>query len=277
VQLWSAEAQLHPETSPERAEIGHDIATAQKAAELAESRAGHLRVIDDLRQQWSASVEHQRLAYEKAGDELARRGLDRDPAQPEIDQLGLFEIIVSTAATAADRQIAQGQLQLDLPEANESDPVTVTRTASQTETERPSEQLTGQHTTEADPDQATLFVAEPASSDLAAAQPLRTIENGTTSREVDPLTRQTEIDEQASPTISEARRQAEISAELRAGRDLRSHTTTWEHDLTDNEAEAQVARTRRNNDPGLNLGIDDSLTLEQDSQSRSIRRGISFS
>jgi hypothetical protein len=275
VLLWSAEAQLYPEGTAERDQIDDDVRTAQQAAELAESRAGHLQVIEDLRQQWSVSVAHQRLANEKAGEELGRRGLDRDRTLPVTEQLGLFEVTEAEATTLANRQIANGQLPLNFGEPLEDVPITVARTVSERAIEGIG-QIVDRRLDEVDPDQHVLFSAQAASTELAAAQPLRATENDNApARASQQSAARPDAATQTAATVGEARRHAEISAELRAGRDLRSQTTTWEHDLAATEAQSRAARARR--DDSAEIGIDETLAAERDTQRQSISSGAALS
>lgn len=266
-QLWRAEAVTYPDGSAEREQAEVDARTAEQAARLAEARAEQLQLIHERRAEWSGSVVAAQTAYEKAGEELERRGLGRDPQRVTEEQPGLFEVLEhGSTTTAGDRN----QLELELEgESLRREPVTVTR-VDVARTEDP--QLPDTLELTEDPNQRRLFAAEPDSSAIAGAQPLRA-EVGADrdpSRQHPARARETSAG-QSAVTLAEARRQAEISADLRAGRDLRAQTRRWEHDQQDREVETLAARTRRDRDDEQGHDLEHALTAREDGPGRSLR------
>jgi conjugative relaxase-like TrwC/TraI family protein len=89
-ELWAAEAQLLPPSSPERARADADVLNAQQLAATYGARVEMLQTIDTARRQWHQDTEALRTRYEHAGDELTRRALPRDLAPKPAEQLHLF-------------------------------------------------------------------------------------------------------------------------------------------------------------------------------------------
>jgi hypothetical protein len=84
--IWRAEADLTPPNSEERDLTEHAITTAEKHRCIADARAEALERVQAVRTDW---VDRTRDLQERAGfagDELERRGLDRDTAAPVGEQ-----------------------------------------------------------------------------------------------------------------------------------------------------------------------------------------------
>jgi conjugative relaxase-like TrwC/TraI family protein len=255
VVLWRADAQLHEVGSPQRERIEADIAAAEQAATSSDARAQHLQAIHGARADWTRESEPARIRHEKAGEELERRGLDRDLAPVVVEQSALFEAIVPDPTTATrERDENQESLDLDLDSASRDeamDPITVTREPQHRGQARDQQEHTLDPDQVIDEAQEVLFTAIPRAEDLAAAEPLRTVVAA------DPA-----LEDGLGPvTVGEARRQAEISTAARLGRGVCGRDVReWELDLDDAEAAANAARSGRDLDDALAHTLGHTLT-----------------
>jgi hypothetical protein len=276
--LWRAEAEQLPAQSPERAIAEADVAAAEELAGRYDARVEHLVVIAERRDQWHQDTEEVRTRHVRAGEELTRRGLAADPGAEVGEQAALFEVIEpedeQPERTCGPRTERQGvdtdqlPLELDLRDGAElgrddeaDEPVTVTRAPAPVEPgprapRRPSataqtrqeieEALAAEHGQvhdvdapgpETDPDQGELFPARARAEDVAAAQPLRETAAPITDPDNSPV------------SVGQARRQAEISSELRAERErwigVLEPAHAWAADRDDTAAESLAAHQRR--------------------------------
>ena len=90
--IWRAGLDRHPDGSPERELAERDLAAAEQLAAVSAARVEALERIQAVRTDW---LDRNRELQERAafaGDELERRGLDRDTAAPIGEQQELFTI-----------------------------------------------------------------------------------------------------------------------------------------------------------------------------------------
>ena len=123
--IWRAGLDQHPVGSEERDLAERDVAAAEQLAAVSAARVDALERIQAVRTDW---LERSRELQERAtfaGDELERRGLDRDTAAPIGEQQELLTIAdgsgaesdADAARTAARvRNLDPAQHQLDLDE-----------------------------------------------------------------------------------------------------------------------------------------------------------------
>ncbi len=275
VVLWRAEAQMHEVGSPQRERVEADIVAAERAATSSDARAEHLQTIHGARAEWAREAEATRIRHEKAGEELQRRGLEREITPAAVEQPGLFDVVEPDSSTrsqarGADRDEHQQTLELDLdgghlagrPEAVE--PVTVTRGPQRREQVGDQREHTLDTEAEATEEQEVLFEAIPRAEDLAAAEPLR----AEAPAQVDPS------DELGPVTVGEARRQAEISTALRAGRRVSARDVTeWELDLDEADEARNSARAGRERDDEPAHNLEQSLRRKSGPE---LSRGMSW-
>jgi conjugative relaxase-like TrwC/TraI family protein len=116
VVIWRAGLEQHPAGSTERDQHERDLAAAEQLAAVHAARAEQLAALHTQRQQWHTATHGQRDAAALAGDELERRGLNRDPvAVAAGEQEALFEITESDPRqTRRERAIDEAQLALPL-------------------------------------------------------------------------------------------------------------------------------------------------------------------
>ena len=90
--IWRASVDRHPAGSPEREVDERDLAAAERLAAVSAARVEALERIQAVRTDWFERHRelHERAAF--AGDELERRGLDRDPAAIIGEQQELFRL-----------------------------------------------------------------------------------------------------------------------------------------------------------------------------------------
>nr|WP_239028453.1 MobF family relaxase [Pseudonocardia acidicola] len=285
--LWRAEAEQLAAGSPERAQADADLAQAEQLADLYAARAEHLAAINTARDQWFRDAAPARTRYEMAGDELVRRGLPRDPQPTVGEQTELFGVVEpdETPARQRGRDVepndTQLRLDLDLDRGDETvadEPVVVVRAPAQgepapgQEAGRDQHEHTGPRPTRSaqdlddeslrrevvDENQVEFFAAAPAVADVAAAGPLRGEPGAVTAPE---------HGAGAGPvTVGEARRQAKISAALRAARGQDPEPTgrvqDWEIDR--DQAADQRADAHRSRDHGEAPDRSRELTLDRD-------------
>ena len=106
--IWRAGLDQDPVGSPERELAERDVAAAEHLAAVSAARVEALERIQDVRTDW---LERTRDVQERAafaGDELERRGLDRDTADPVGEQQELFTIGNGEPAADADAEVAAG-------------------------------------------------------------------------------------------------------------------------------------------------------------------------
>ena len=106
--IWRAGLDQDPVGSPERELAERDVAAAEHLAAVAAARVEALERIQDVRTDWLDRTRdvQERAAF--AGDELERRGLDRDTADPVGEQQELFTIGNGEPAAVADADVVAG-------------------------------------------------------------------------------------------------------------------------------------------------------------------------
>ena len=90
--IWRAGLDRDPVGSPERELAERDVAAAEHLAAVAAARVEALERIQDVRTDWLDRTRELQERAAFAGDELERRGLDRDTAAPVGEQQELFTI-----------------------------------------------------------------------------------------------------------------------------------------------------------------------------------------
>ena len=90
--IWRAGLDQDPVGSPERELAERDVAAAEHLAAVAAARVEALERIQDVRTDWLDRTREVQERAAFAGDELERRGLDRDTADPVGEQQELFTI-----------------------------------------------------------------------------------------------------------------------------------------------------------------------------------------
>ena len=140
--IWRAGLDQHPVGSAERDLAERDVAAAEQLAAVSAARVDALERIQAVRTDW---LERNRELQERAtfaGDELERRGLDRDTAAPVGEQQELFTIAdgsgaesdADAARTAAGvRNLDPAQHQLDLDEVPRAVPAAASTGREDTE------------------------------------------------------------------------------------------------------------------------------------------------
>ena len=109
--IWRAGLDRHPDGSPDRELAERDLAAAEQLAAVSAARVDALERIQAVRTDW---LDRNRELQERAafaGDELERRGLDRDTAAPIGEQQELFTI----ADTAPDPTRPEPDADADCP------------------------------------------------------------------------------------------------------------------------------------------------------------------
>jgi hypothetical protein len=270
--MWRAGPDRHPVGSAERELAERDLAAAEQLATVSAARVEALERVQAVRTDW---LDRNRELQERAafaGDELERRGLDRDrdTAAPIGEQQELFTTDADDAAATTARGVrgvdsVQHQLDLDgvprtVPAAastrredtehNTSSTAgsavgrgsdataddaqrraAATRGAAAKPAEQPGTPPDGyaelfaeaERAANREREQPTLFDAQPTPTDVAAAQPLHIDDTsgGRTGAGVEHTEDGSTADDSAL-TVSQATRQAEIIAELRAELDARA-------------------------------------------------------
>ena len=100
--IWRAGLDRHPDGSPDRELAERDLAAAEQLAAVSAARVEALERIQAVRTDW---LDRNRELQERAafaGDELERRGLDRDTAAPVGEQQELFTITDTAPDTEPD-------------------------------------------------------------------------------------------------------------------------------------------------------------------------------
>ena len=90
--IWRAGLDQDPVGSPERELAERDVAAAEHLAAVSAARVEALERIQDVRTDWLDRTREVQERAAFAGDELERRGLDRDTADPVGEQQELFTI-----------------------------------------------------------------------------------------------------------------------------------------------------------------------------------------
>ncbi|HEY1971798.1 MAG TPA: hypothetical protein VGH89_27835, partial [Pseudonocardia sp.] len=204
--LWQAEAQQLTPGTPERATADADVTAAQHLAARYDARIEHLQVIATARERWHHNTEHLRARHILAGEELTRRGLSPQPSATLGEQTTLFrptEHDTPTGTAATPQPLGRGQPRPSAPE-HATEAIETALATTHTTIHRVTDAGTG-----TDLAQGTLFAALPQPTDIAAAEPLR--------EPAAPPDPRTGTD--TPVTLAQARRHAEITAELRAQRD----------------------------------------------------------
>jgi conjugative relaxase-like TrwC/TraI family protein len=204
--LWKAEAEQLPPNTDQRALAKADVTAAEHLAARYDARVEHLEVIAAAREHWHHNTETLRTRHHLAGQELARRGLPTEPVVDLGEQTALFDIAEPAEPDPSIRPQAATVRRQRPPSltAQAEAAVETALAATQAALHRIAEHGIG-----IDPHQVALFAASPDPADIAAAEPLREPEA--------PL--EGAPNEPQLVTLGQARRHAEISAELRAERD----------------------------------------------------------
>lgn len=220
--IWRAGLDRHPPGSPERALADRDVAAAEHLAAVSAARVDALERVQAVRSDWLER--HTELAERAsfAGDELERRGLNRDTATPRGEQQHLFAV-APTDAPAKDVSSAPVR-----PRGEHAVPDGYTGYV--TGTERAAERI-GQ--------QPALFDLAPSPDALAHVQPLHTetvdrhapsASDDHTAIDSDTRGRARESLDQAARddvlTVAQAGRTAAVIAALRAEIDARASAAT---------------------------------------------------
>jgi len=100
--IWRAGLDQHPVGSPERQLVERDVAAAEQLAAVSAARVEALERIQGVRTDWLDRNHELQERAAFAGDELERRGLDRDTAAPIGEQQELFTIPGEEHDTEAD-------------------------------------------------------------------------------------------------------------------------------------------------------------------------------
>lgn len=213
VVIWRAGLDRHPVGSAERQIDERDLAAAEQLAAVSAARVEALEQIQAVRTDWVERNRELREQHTFAGDELERRGLDRDPAVVSGVQQQLFNVPGSepetehtTAATAAAATSA-GRASA----AVDGYAVLFSDAARVADEER---------------EQPALLDVQPTPADLAAAQPLHSGHSDHGPGDVAaPSTDGAAVPADTALTLAQAARQAEIISELRGELDTRAAAT----------------------------------------------------
>ena len=246
--IWRAGVDRRPPGSADRELAERDLAAAEQLAAVYAARVGAIEQVQTVRAEWYERTREVRERATFAGDELERRGLDRDTAAPVGEQQELFAI-ADPAADGAARSGSAGQ-------GSTRQAATAQRTATGTdgyaavfaEADRAAER---------DRHQSSMFDLQPTPADIAAAQPLRAAPPATTApaaapsattpepagTAVDPSAGEAAVGDavgaEPGETVGQVQRQAQIIDALRANiaaaARRRPHTTDHEHDDADTE------------------------------------------
>lgn len=218
--IWEAGLHQHPAGSPERSRAEADLAAARHLAAVGAARVGALEEIHRERRRWYQRTETVRERARFAGDELERRGRDRDTAVPVGEQAELFPV-----GEPESQRAETGRDQREHIQHRRREPEPLLERGYQDVREQAAAAV------ERETHQPGLFAARPTPADLAAAQPLHTREPSATStnaagrgREADRDRSPADVDE-AVITLGEAARQARILARLREGIDAATRQT----------------------------------------------------
>jgi hypothetical protein len=95
--IWRAALDQHPDDSPQRALEQRDVDAAERLAAVHSARVAALEQIDAVRTEWHDRHRDTEQRAHFAGDELERRGLDRDTAAPLGEQHELFDLTTRDA------------------------------------------------------------------------------------------------------------------------------------------------------------------------------------
>ena len=107
--IWRAGLDQDPVGSPERDLAERDVAAAEHLAAVAAARVEALERIQDVRTDWLDRTRELQERAAFAGDELERRGLDRDTAAPVGEQQELFTIGNGEPAAVCRRRCGCGR------------------------------------------------------------------------------------------------------------------------------------------------------------------------
>ena len=134
--IWRAGLDQHPVGSPERDLAERDVAAAEHLAAVSAARVEALERIQAVRTDW---LDRNRELQERAafaGDELERRGLDRDTAAPVGEQQELFTIADGEPAADSDADAlrASSATPTRLPRRRRRCVVSIPRSTSSTST-----------------------------------------------------------------------------------------------------------------------------------------------
>ncbi len=137
--IWRAGLDQDPVGSPERELAERDVAAAEHLAAVAAARVEALERIQDVRTDWLDRTREVQERAAFAGDELERRGLDRDTADPVGEQQELFTIGNGEPAAVADAEWlrASPATPTRLPRRRRRCVVSIPRSASSTSTGLP--------------------------------------------------------------------------------------------------------------------------------------------
>lgn len=227
--IWAVGAEQHKAGSPERLVAEQDVAAAHRLTALQGERVSALETVAHARSDWFEESTDSRIRATMAGDELERRGLDRHPSAPEGEQAELFTIEEErTAATAPrrHRSVDPDQQELDLPgAAARPRPERSATEVSEPEAGRgngdeavavpdgyAADRAAVIAADESEKEQPGLFVAAANPRDRAAAQPLRAVDEVSTTEPHD-RPRAATVDEPL--TVGQALRIAVVGQALR--------------------------------------------------------------
>ncbi|MCE0768691.1 relaxase domain-containing protein [Pseudonocardia kujensis] len=252
--LYWAETGILPLGSPERERAEAEMRTAASLAAELEARAEHLAAVHAAREAWAVDAARAEQRAQLAGDELEKRGLPRDLAPMRSgEQTALFRVLTPEEAAEPDRGLAladRAQLTLE-----GSEPVREPYLVAEPAHRRAAEDLAilEEDTASIDPAQEPIFEATPSASDLAAARPLREAEQG-------------QRPDREPVTVREARRQAEILADLNAQRASAGQdpVAEWQRERAQRAETLEQDRERRDQVPDRDLKADRGMTREHE-------------
>jgi hypothetical protein len=182
--IWRAGVDRRPPGSADRELAERDLAAAEHLASVYAARVAALEQVQTVRAAWHDRTRDVCERATFAGDELERRGLDRDTAAPVGEQQELFAI-ADPAATDEPAADAAAQSGSTGPGRTRQAPTpTPTATPAATPTATPTAIDSGADgyaavfaeadwAAERHRHQPSLFDLQPTSAEVAAAQPLR--------------------------------------------------------------------------------------------------------
>ena len=242
--IWRAGLSRHPIGSAEHEMDERDVAAAEHLGAVSAARVEALEQIQAVRTDWFERHRDLREQHTFAGDELERRGRDRDPAAVVAEQQELFTLPADKPGTEPDARIAAAT-----SVTNARGPSAQTTGVGDTATEgaaavAPTDSagtaVDGyaelfadvQRAAEQDYEQPALLDVHPTAAALAAAQPLHIGEPGdgpddvTAAEHLDGADAVDNAGDNAALTVAQAARRAEILAEFQAEIDAHAAATT---------------------------------------------------
>ena len=212
--IWRAGVDRHPPGSLRRELAERDITGARTLHAYAEARIDLLERVQEVRDEWLERTRPLQERAHYAGEELERRGLDRDTTAPVGEQQELFTLTdIDTDITAERTETAGGKATRAGHEAgHEAEPTRVSA-ASDCHSALLAD---AEQTIERDHHQPGLFPADPAARDVAAAHPLHTRPASAGGAGDSSQSATDSSTDERDVTVDQAARQAAVVAALRA-------------------------------------------------------------